>query len=470
MSAITSQMNYNLMPTSVRCSRNRRVITSIGNSSVSGYAVDGSQTISWYLPMSQPSTFMDPKSASLKFQLSGTGQFTAAKAALAVTATPDYGAWCWIRRIEIYSGNGQLLESIDHYNTLQNMLADCFYSQSDHQGLSTDYGTNEGDQAQNVYTLARTGTKNVTNVTAFTAATVGTSAFGTFSIPLTTGFFNLAEKLFPCYAVGSDIRVDIIVDFTANAFVLDENDSTGWQWLIVNPEIHIDYITVEDQSAMAQIASTYQNNQIVIQSTTFHNYELTIPTSTSGAAQYIIPSKVMSAKYYLACFRQLGVMSNVLYPTNSVFSNPFYGNASSFQLSLGGVLYPQQQLLTRIDGDVADYHEQLQNCFHAQGALLCNGTTTRTGYKSTNAAINAANTLGTGADIPAYRAFILAASLDVLRGQSNTMLSGVNLSGITSYANFYFATATTAIYTVEQYINHDILFIINPDSTVVSKY
>jgi hypothetical protein len=465
MSAISNEMNYSLKPSAIKCSRTARSFQAIGNNSTTGFAC-GTDTISFYLSAGNPRTFMDGKTAVLKYTLAANITTSANIAVGGHAIIFDYGGWSPINRIDIYAGSGQLLESISSYSVLQNMLHDVFYSQNDMIGLSSQLGTNESlvaDATVQICNQTRRGSVNFTNLTAVNGT--ATTQYGTVCIPLTAGIFNLCDKYFPVYAVNSDIRVDIILNTQASACVVPTvaNVTSVNSILIQNPEIQVDYITVEDDLAMQQIASSYGGDQIVIQTQSFHNYQTSIPSGTTNSAQFILPSKVMSARYYLGVFRQLAISNVATGFTNSAFSNPFRTANSEFGLSLGGVLVPQRPIKTQVSSDVSQYFASLQNCYHAMGALVANGQLTKTGYTSTDALL----VVG---DLPAVRAFQVGIPMDTLKQNSSVMLSGVNLSGITSYINCNFALATTGLYTLDSFINHDLLLVVNPDGSLVSKY
>lgn len=465
MSAISKEMNYSLKPSAVKCSRITRIIQSVGNNATDGYST-GTDTIIFYIPCGTPRTFFDGKSAFLKYTL-GMNATTAANIAIgAHNIYFDYGAWSPIRRIDIYGSGGQLLESIDNYNLLNNMLHDTFYSTPDLVGLSPQLGTNEqrvADATTLLASQARTGGRAFTNLQALNTTT-GTVTYGTVCIPLLTSVFNLAEKYFPAFACSDDLRVELVLSTTVQSAVIPA--LANWtinSVRIINPQIFLDYISVEDDSAMAQIASAYGGNQIVIQSTTWHNYETTIPSGTTSNFQTVLPSKVMSARYYLGVFRQLTISNVQAGYTLSAFSNPFSTATSNFGLSLGGVLVPQKPLTADLTGDTSQFFASLQQAYHAMGALICNGQLTKTGYASTDALLVVT-------DLPAVRAFQVGIPLDTLRQNTDVMLSGVNLSGVTSYVNCNFGLATTGIYTLDSFVYHDILIVVNPDGTVVSKF
>lgn len=465
MSAISKEMNYSLKPSAVKCSRITRIITAVGNSATEGFAT-GQDTIIMYIPAGTPRTFLDGKSAYLKYTLGVNATTAAAQAAGVHSVFFDYGGWSPIRRIDTFGSGGQLISSIDRYNTLMNCLHDTFYSQGDLAGLSSQLGTNEmrvADATTNYFNQARTGGRTYTNKTAVNTTTA-TTTYGTVSIPLMTELFGLSEKYTPVGLLSDDIRIEIVLDTTAAAAVVPTlADWTTNSIRIINPQLFIDYITVEDDAAMAQIVGAYGGQQVVIQSTTFHEYETTIPTGTTTNFTTILPCKAMSARYFLGTFRQLAISNVAAGYTQSAFSNPFATATSNFNLSLGGVLVPQTPITAAITGDISQFFASLQSCYHAMGSILANGQLTKTGYASTDALLVVT-------DLPAVRAFQVGIPLDTLRQNTDVMLSGVNLSGITSYINCNFALATTGLYTLSSWVYHDILLVINPDGTLVSKW
>ena len=461
MSAIPSSAQYSLKPSAVKAKRYQRVVPSLGNNPNSGYTTGTSpDTIIFYLP-SMANQVMDGQSAVLKFTTStvftgsagGTGGYT---------VELDGTASCFINRVDIYGSGGALIESISNYGVLSSIYHDIFYSQSEQKGLSAQIGSAEGDTTN---VLNRHGL----NIGTSTVTTATTETFTrTFSIPILSSLFQFSENFFPVFALNSDVRIEVVLNNLVSSVIGTASAGTTLTSIsIVNPEIIVDYIELES-NVIDQMRSVYAGRDLVVHSTSVHNYQTTVSVNTGSNYNTILPSKVMSAKYGLFSFRPTGLTNAQTYATLSTRMNPFRTANSQFNLNIGGMRVPQRPLLTAVTDDISNYFASTQNAFHAQGALLANGCLPYTTYlsvESSNPAVLAPGTANT-------YGFVIGINLDTFVRQSDTMLSGTDLSKVTTYieANFARSAGTYLLYTLDSFICHDILLIIDGNGTLTSKF
>lgn len=299
--AITRQLNYSLKPTAPKGERVKRMIPSLANNTANGYAM--SDTIIFYIPAGTARQVWDGQTAYLNFSLQWQWVATGGQAVNTASLSVDYSAASVIRRLDLYSSEGQLLESIERYGELFNILFDCQQTQAESLGLSPMLGTSGEITNANLRRGQQFGNP------VFAAA--GNSATQTqeFSIPLLSGMFQLCETYFPAYALSGDIRIEIILDTQVNSVVVTPAGNVtgiGNTLRVVNPNIHLDYVTLEP-SVISQMESVYAGRDLVIHSSSYHTYENTITAAAAGSMNWIIPARIMSVKALFTMWRRTAV-------------------------------------------------------------------------------------------------------------------------------------------------------------------
>jgi hypothetical protein len=450
-SGITKQLQYTPKPSAPRGKRISRVINSLANNPSSGYAFG--DTIQFNLPVA-PNQVMDGSTAYLKFTLATT----VASGADNTTQTwaLDYQGGSIIKTLEIVGSGGAVIETISDYGLLSNILYDVTLSQSEQKALSTSIGTTELDSTSD----------NMRRGYSMTSATLANNAtatyYNTFSIPLISSIFSLSEKHFPVYSLNDDVTVRITLNTQSDAIVATVAGTTTFTNTVMSPQIFVDYIEL-DPSTIEAMKSLYAGQDLVIHSTSYHNYATSIMTATQGTWNTILPSKVMSAKSLLSVFRSYNVTGVQAGFSQSSFTNPFYGASSTFNLDVGGVKVPQGKINVSRAGDVSEFWSELQKAQHAIWDLEMNGCLPRTCYTS-----SATTVVG---NAPSIRGFIVGLNLDQQLHQSEILLSGLDLSRVTTLLEANFTTQITANpCTVSSFIYHDILLIIDANGNLTSKW
>lgn len=454
--AIDKRFQFSLKPSAPRGKRYTQVLKSIGNNSVSGYAMG--DTVQIFIPPVANQVF-DGSSAFLKFQIKlvqkATGAVTTGQ-----TAELDYTASSIIRSIDIYHQSGAHLESIDRFNLLQNIIYDVSLSKDELRGLSASVGS--ADYSADADGTNRKGFKHTFSTAAAGATETNETATYTFTVPLMCGLFGLSEKMFPVYKLNSALRLDIKLDTQDYAFVISSKTNASVTATIVNPELHLDFIELE-KSVIDAMESVYSGQDLVIATTSYHTYETTIANGTTGNWNWLVPTQAMSAKSALAVFRPLSSTGVSTAYTQSVFANPLITSGSRFCLNAGGNRIPNGHLNTDKDNDVSQYFAELQKAQHSIWDLNANGSINRTAYLS---AYNVDNTSS-----PATSAFIVGLNLDQQLKCSDILLTGYDLSKSTLHAEANFGTAIDGEpTTMDLFIYHDLLYVIDANGSVTTKF
>lgn len=450
--ALTSNVNYQLKPTSVKCHRKQIVIPCSNKSSFTA-----GESAVFYLP-SLANHVLDGRSGYLRFTVAITGN-----------GYLDNSAQSFIDRIQTYGSGGQLISDIQEYAVLAAMMTDLQLSQSEKIGLSSTLGT------EDEYLTATAGT--IANIGAITAAEINallpnvnrrgmTLADGssyTFCVPLIHPIFSLSEKYFPSFALADDTRLEITWNTVLKALVA----STAFT--LTNPEILVDMIEF-DSSVFPMIQATYAGSELIVPTQDYHYYSSQIASGTSGNISQIIPAKQQSARAMFFAFRPAETQATAGYAVSSRV-NPFYAVGDQFNLNIGGSKVPQHPIRTRVASNHAEWFASTQTALHAFNALDMNGLLHRTFYGATSASG------GHSAGATSYKnGFCLGVNLDSLRGQGETQNSGISLANLTTYYEGYLANAPKTTgnanesVSVDCFLLHDSLMVIDASGNMSVRW
>lgn len=473
--SITNGVNYSLKPTSVKANRKQVVIPSSNKTDFSP-----EETCIFYLP-SLRNNVMDGQSGYLRFTL----QVATAACNL------DVSAHSLIERIQTYGSGGQLISDLQNYSVLATMLLDLQLSQSEKIGLSSMLGCEDTHSSVST-TLTNTSGNNV-GIGGFPLVAVNDgTAFGTntgmvatnsvsdlnrsgrtlaigtytFCIPLLHPLFTLSEKMWPCFAMNDDTRLEIQWSSVSKAVY-----SAGAPVLTIkNPEIIVDFIEF-DSAVFPLIQQTYAGRDLIVPAQDYRYYASQIASGTSGNISQIIPSKVMSARAFFFAFRPAQTQIQGAYSVGSRV-NPFWALGDNLALNIGGVKVPQRPITTRVSDEFSEWFASTQQSLHAMNNLSMNGGITLSYYE------RATKDTGYVVGASSYRnAFALGINTDTLQRQSDSSNSGLNLSNITTYYEGYIGTAPTQgnaatqqSVSVDTYVLHDTLYIVDASGSTSLRF
>lgn len=454
--AITKPLNYSTKSSAPRARRYTRVLPSLGNNPSSGYGFG--DEIQWFVPCGLANQVFDGRTASLQFTLhveidADGGNIPANTMKVAW----DYQAGSAINRLDTYGSGGQLLESISRYSALTNLLYDLELSQNELQGLSSMIGSWDGDtKAEH----NRVG-KDLVGGHAEIVDGQGIECDWTFSIPLVSSIFALSEKYFPAYLAGDDMKIQILLNTLKDALVITDHPDAVITASIRNPHLVIDYLELEP-AAIEQMNGVFGGGEVILHSSSYHTYETTLADQTNGTWNSILPCKAMSVKALFSIFRNLGVTSVINGYTQSVRTNPFTGSGSSFSYSVGGERHPHRPLQTVVDESVSEYFTELTKAIHSYGDLLANGCLTRKCFESSRTVVVA--------DTPDKRGFAIGMNLSALHGADDVVLSGLDLSKVTTYLEGNVTQPVVGNQTVNTFALHDVLIVIDSNGMMSAKW
>lgn len=299
--------------------------------------------------------FLVPESLYIRYKLTTTMPGTAG-ANNAIKGTPVYST---IARLETIVGS-QVVESIQNYNQLCNMLVNCKMNYAQKVGLANSFGYSDNTSAItygfNFSTACPNGLSFATSTTA-NAATTGGGVY--FAAPLGCLLSN-ADHLVPLKFMPS-VRIQLTTETLGNAYRLDgTNPVTAYS--ISNFELCYDII--EFSPMVDQAISSMGGGQITIRSQSYLSSGVTIPQNQSGSTEYLFNQRLASIKS-LFCH---------LSGTDATKVNGFFDsidittNNGDYQWFVSGLPYPPRPLSTVLNK--AGVSMELSNAFGPAHDLL----------------------------------------------------------------------------------------------------
>lgn len=275
--------------------------------------------------------YLVPESVYIRYKLTTTLPATAG-ANNAVKGTPVYSP---ISRLETIVGS-QVVESIQNYNQLCNMLVNCKMNYAQKVGLANSFGYSSSATATS---YAFDFSTNCPNGLAFTTSTaanaIGANVF--LAAPLGCILSN-ADHLVPLKFMPS-CRIQLSLDTLANAYRLDgTNPVTNFS--LSNVELCYDII--EFSPMVDQAISSMGAGSITIRSQSYLSSGVTIAQNSTGSLEFLFNQRLASIKS-LFCH---------LSGTEATKVNGFFDsvdittNNGDYQWFVSGLPYPPRPIST----------------------------------------------------------------------------------------------------------------------------
>lgn len=248
--SVPDQLKYLLPQNSVP---SRREVRSIRPASGSTFSDTGTSSILIHIP---PVAYLDTKETFLQFKISATG----------TNVEYSGNGHCFIRRLQIRSGAGDVIEDINNYNVLQRMLSDFTVSQ---QLRDNAMSTLEGYGTQAVRRLWSAAGKTV-------------------SIQLLAGLFK-SQKFLPMKYLKGGMYLEITLDSSVNCMMTSTGAST---YALSEVQLTTSYVSFSQDIDQA-VSSAIKTKGLQIH---FASFASSVMTSTNSNETIIIPSRYKSLK------------------------------------------------------------------------------------------------------------------------------------------------------------------------------
>jgi hypothetical protein len=257
------------------------VFTCTPSNSASFYG--GGTLISFDIPTSTRSQWMDPTQTFLKFTVNTT---------LTGGTAPTWGAmpWDFIRTVSLYSSAGsKQIESLDQYSALFTMLRD-IGSDVNNARCSDQIMYNSSSDVLRSSAFQNTGTSQ------------------TYVIPLLSiiGLASSDECYLPLHALGSALRFEILLH-TADHALQCTGAPTSCSFTVTNPSINVGLVSISDV-AQAQI-SNMTNNVYQWSSTIWRNYR-EVSAAQQSVKNILVPCRFASLRAVFVAMRAAASQEN----------------------------------------------------------------------------------------------------------------------------------------------------------------
>lgn len=413
--ALPTSLAYMSKPSAVASRSVRASIAPVNGSTFNG---PQSQTIRLEIPTGVQGQYLNPAQSYLKFSLRGSGDFTSAKL--------DQSVYSIFSRLVI-SHNGVVLEDINEYGVLANLLLDFSCSASQ---LDNDLNVMIGTTALTNATTGQVGgaalpTKNTTT---------NLTDKMWFNMPLLSSFFTmLGDKYLPIGDIKNELRVELTL--APQGLIWTGGTAAGSSYEVSDVELLTEIVEL-DPAVAAEIRKETLSREgaFKIPVVQWRNYNSSIP-SLSAMASVIVPAKFNSLKTILVTQR---LQTNVT--TYNLSKNERIGGSASFGnywFQIGSHFVPSKPV-----ANVWEAYAELQKSMH--DLSLANGDSILSRNTYTD------------------RKFMIGVELESLSHRSDVLNSGLNTTSLNIYWNPQFSSVVSDTRRVDFFAHYDGLVMIDP--------
>lgn len=277
--------------------------------------------------------YLQPESLYIRYRLTTTMP-AAAGAANALRGTPVYTPFA---RLETIVGS-QVVESIQNYNQLCNMLVNCKMNYGQKVGLANSFGYTSSASAVSYAFDFSTNCANGCSFATSTTANAATTG-GNLSLAAPLGcLLSNSDHLVPLKFLPS-CRIQLTLETLANAYRLDGTNPIS-NYSLSNVELCYDII--EFSPFVDQAISSMGQGKITIRSQSFLSSGVTVASGTSGSTEYLFNQRLASIKSLFAHLS--GTDANKV---NLFFDSvDITTNNGDYQFFVSGLPYPPRPIST----------------------------------------------------------------------------------------------------------------------------
>lgn len=433
--AVSSDLLLGLKPSAPK-SRSYRISVAPMNKST----FTGGDQIIIELPTGRKNTWLDQSQSYFKFSVacSTTAQSLTGGSGVYL----DNSAYSFLQRLDVYNASN-LLESINNYGDLCNMLIDTNLTQSDKAGLSGIIGTNDqtvfqstaAAYAQNGYmTNTQTaGDRSGLSLQCETSITAAASISYVFCLPLLSAVVGAnASKCLPVGMLNSPIRLEMFLAQNDDAIYYG-TAGAGAKWTITNVEFNVCYIELYDDILSEQYQ---QGIPQYISAQTFRHASTFIPSATSGEFTSLVPFRCASLQALYVKFRN---QANATQGANATAayrrSSSINGNFSSVYFRIGSSIYPNKPIYLvngSLVGTGGEAYAEMLKANHSLSTTVGNSAITFSQYNVCQAvqrgwaAAFAPGSKAAGTKDTHNNAFLIALETQSFSNRNDTILSGIS--------------------------------------------
>lgn len=458
--ALTSDLMYNLKPSAPRSRSYRLSVAPLNKSSFVG----GDQIII-ELPTGRKNTFLDQSQSYIKFSVQVVTPNTANS-----SVNLENTAYSFFQRLDVYNSSN-LLETINEYGQLSNMLIDTSLTQSDKAGLSALIGSNN-----NLVSLPTALNTNSTiiqvpgdrsGLSLATTNNISTANLYTFSLPVLSGVIGVnASKMIPLGQLSAPIRTEWFLSQNDDAIYYGTAAGANTYWQISNVELEACYVEIYDDINIVHDGPQY------ISTTTYRNASTYLSNNTAGEFSVLVPFRCASLTGLYARFRNFvsavqGVDGTAAYRKSSSI-NP---NFNQVYFRIGSSIYPNKPIYVLQNGSASEAYAELLKSFHALSSSIGNSAITHEMYNVSatavgpmslyNIPVNQATSKGTY-----NNAFMIGLECQSFSNRNDTILSGISTLNSQIYftgvvrSNLTCGGTNNLNYTIDFFSSMDMILVI----------
>ena len=489
--ALTSDMMIGLKPSAPKSRSYRLSVAPVNKSTF----LPTDQMI-FECPTGRRGTWLDQSQSYLKFSV----QCQSVTAAGTYSTKGNEGifvdntAYSFIQRLDVYNSSN-LLETINEYGQLANLLIDTSLTQSDKAGLSAMIGTNPNSYVSTSGANATTaGVQFASTATAGdrlgasltsvkqTDGAISTAIPYTFCLPILSGVVGVnASKMLPVGKLSTPIRLE---------FYLAANDDAIYYgalvgatiWQIVNVELCLCYVEILDDQF-----DNFSNEIEYISTSTYRQSSSTLPASTSGDYTVLLPFRAASITALYGRFRPFGsaaqgVNATAAYRKGSS-CNP---SMSSYYFRVGSSVYPNKPvyLIFNQSGTGSEGYAELLKSFHALSSSIGNSAITYSQYNVASnalggytAVLTTGNRTSQASSNMSNYAFAIGLECQSFSNRNDTILSGISTLNSQIYFTGNIYTGLTAgdgtlnlNFTCDFFSAMDMILVIDQNGVMSAKF
>ena len=329
MSIVVPQLQYTSGGKPVAIASSRRTVKVMPEAGTSGYTPGTNNTIR--IDLSPSLGFLDAHNSFLSFRVK-TKDDTVDHSKV---CRMDKNSMSWVRRFTIHSSTGSILEDIDHYNLVVNLL----HTTTGGMNYSKTIGQmidNTGDRA--CRNAAMANPKGAQFNSGFDAS----------------GIMNGEGRYLPLSFMQGPMTLELVLADFKDCFVGTGLDGNDPQYQIDNVEYHANVLSMSEEYN-AKFSEQLRTRGIDM---SFDTYKVHVTTLTSPNMDLPISQNSASVKGSYHVLRSKDKYSNANYDSLSTYKS---GNLEEVMWDLGGQLYPTQPLKLKDDGVTSLYTHNLQS-------------------------------------------------------------------------------------------------------------
>lgn len=329
MSIVPSYARFQSGGKPVAISSVRRIVRVTPEGGTSGYEPNTNPVIRFELSPSLG--FLDTHQSFLSFRVrSKTGTVDHTQ-----ECRLDANSMSWVRRMTIYSSTGSILEDLEHYNLLVNLL---------HKATSPDdYKHSIGQMIDN------SGNRAVRNgAMAHPAGSMYNSGFDV------SGILGGKTKLLPCGFFQGPMTIELTLAPMKDCFVFSEASGQTASYQIDNVEYHAHCLSFSEEYN-AKFSQQLRERGVDM---SFDTYKTHNSVLTSDVQDLSISQNAASVKGVYHVLRDKGKYQSNEHDSLSTYKS---GNLAEIQWDMGGKLTPEMPIKLTNDGITNMYTHNLHS-------------------------------------------------------------------------------------------------------------